>query len=258
MIEVCPELVTPLLVSLFDPQAPAVLRCFGVLAGVENGKIFTDNPLRPKWSIVWEATDGTLYLGGAVNKPIIRQAISMLRLSRVVRIGLRIGDPLTSMMPPSPDDVSTVLEFLNRPLDTSDLSALVRHLPPKYKLRRMNRNLLEDSLWFDVHSHGSVDTFLTQHLAVCLMHRGTILCEASTSPSISGVRELGVITREDQRGRGFATSTCAYLIQLCAQVGDCTYWNCDATNFASASVARKLGYRTERSYQLLTWSKAST
>jgi RimJ/RimL family protein N-acetyltransferase len=34
-----------------------------------------------------------------------------------------------------------------------------------------------------------------------------------------------------------------------------TYWNCAKGNVASATLARKLGYHTEKEYRLLAWSK---
>ena len=257
MIEVCPKQVTLQLTSLFDPHAPASLRCFGVLAGAEAGKIITDDPIDPAWAMVWEATDGTLYLGGALDAPTIQHVVNTLRSDGDILIGFWDGDPLAGLLPPSPDYVGTVLEFLDRPDDTTDLDAVVRHLPPDHTLRRMDSALLERSLWYDIRRHGSAEAFLAKSLAVCLMHGDTIVCEASTSPSIAGVRELGVITDEQHRGRGYATVTCAYLIQVCAQAGDRTYWNCAGTNVASASVARKLGYQTEREYRLLAWFKST-
>jgi len=59
MIHITPSQVTPQLTALFDPHAPARLRCFSVLAGQDAGKIMTDDPGRPSRGIVWEAGDGT-------------------------------------------------------------------------------------------------------------------------------------------------------------------------------------------------------
>jgi RimJ/RimL family protein N-acetyltransferase len=36
-------------------------------------------------------------------------------------------------------------------------------------------------------------------------------------------------------------------------MGQQTWWNCAKQNVASAALARKLGYRTEREYRVLAW-----
>ena len=251
MREVHPTQVSPRLAALFDPNAPASLRCFAVLAGLVTGRTFTDDPIHPTWGVVWEMTDGTLYPGGAITAPRLQQAVSVLRPSGDVLIGYWPDDPLADLLPPAPEYDGTVLEFLDRPDDLTDLDAIVQRLPSGHTLRHMDPALLKR----DVRSHGRADAFLANHVAVCLMRGETIMCEASTGPAINGVRELGVLTHAANRGRGFATMTCAYLIQECAAAGTRTYWNCASTNAASAAVARKLGYQIEREYQLVAWFK---
>jgi RimJ/RimL family protein N-acetyltransferase len=53
--------------------------------------------------------------------------------------------------------------------------------------------------------------------------------------------------------KGYATITCAHLIQEMEQQGYLTYWNCAKDNQASIALARKLGYQTEKVYRLLAW-----
>ena len=59
--------VRPELYRLFDPSAPQAQRCFAVLAGRAVGKILCDDAASPSWGAVWEAGDGTFYLGGAIT-----------------------------------------------------------------------------------------------------------------------------------------------------------------------------------------------
>jgi RimJ/RimL family protein N-acetyltransferase len=44
-------------------------------------------------------------------------------------------------------------------------------------------------------------------------------------------------------------------IRACEGLGYRTYWICARQNRASAAVARKLGFRTEREYRLWAWFK---
>jgi hypothetical protein len=166
---------------------------------------------------------------------------------------------MANLLPPDPEYVGTTLEFLDRPCDRSDLKVTLRRLPKGHELCRADRGLLERCLWYDdtVRRHGSVEAFLAKGLAVCLVHGDEILCEAYAGPRVMGVRELGAITHKSYRRRGLATITCAYLIEVCERSGDRTYWNCATTNVASAAVARKLGYQTEREYQLRAWFRST-
>lgn len=253
MHEISPQDVTAELMALFDARAPASLRCCAVLDGTSRGRIFVDNRDRPRWGAVQEAAFGTVYFGGAPDAPTIHRLIATLRRDGDVLVGFWDGDPLEQLLPPSPDYVGRVLEFLDR--DAAPLQALVDRLPEGYAVRPVDRALFERCLWYadTVRAHGSAEAYLAKARAVCLMHGDEIVCEASTGPLIRGVRELGVITHERHRGREFATGTSAYLVAACEQAGERTYWNCAVTNVASAAVARKLGYRTEREYTLHAW-----
>ncbi|MFL5804101.1 MAG: GNAT family N-acetyltransferase [Roseiflexaceae bacterium] len=60
---------------------------------------------------------------------------------------------------------------------------------------------------------------------------------------------------EAYRGHGYATITCARLIQACEEQGYETWWDCAKQNVASTALARKLGYQNEREYRVLAWRK---
>jgi RimJ/RimL family protein N-acetyltransferase len=89
-----------------------------------------------------------------------------------------------------------------------------------------------------------------------LLHDGQNVCEAITGPAIAGIREMGVNTLKEYRRRGYATLTCAALIQECDRLGYQTFWNFNGENIASLALARRLGYRRERKYRLFYWEQA--
>lgn len=250
--------MTSQLTALFDPNGPCGFRCFAVLDGLQPGRILTDDPVHPTWGIVWEAGDGTLYPGGALDGSILRDAVTTLRQEGDVLVGFWEGDPLRELLPPDPQYTGTVLEFLDRPGHASGLDAWLAPLPVGYELRPITRELLEECIWYEgtVRRHGGADRFLETGLGMCLLHNGLVVSEAYASPRVLGTRELGAITREGYRGRGLATITCAQLIAACERLGDATYWNCASTNLASAAVARKMGYQIEREYQLVAWFRS--
>ena len=84
-----------------------------------------------------------------------------------------------------------------------------------------------------------------------------ILSEAFAGPSVRGVVEIGVIVRKEHLRRGSGTIACVHLIRACEDLGYQTYWNCAKQNLASAGLARKLGYRTEREYKLVAWFRSN-
>jgi RimJ/RimL family protein N-acetyltransferase len=258
MIQIAPTEVTPALRALFDLDMPTMPRAFSVLDGHITGQILTDNPDRPTWAAVREATFGTLYLGGAFDASLLRRLVDHLRQVGEVIVGRWPGDALLALLPPQPDYDGWTLYFTDRPHNIG-LDAYLRQMPPDCELRRMDRALFERLLDRDAYlmSFGGVEPVLAKALGFFLMYGDEILCEAATGPVALGKIEVGVTTREAHRGRGYATIACARLIQTCEEQGYDTWWDCAKQNVASAALARKLGYRTEREYRVLAWSKQS-
>jgi hypothetical protein len=102
---------TPALRALLDPDMPTMLRAFGVLDGHISGQIITDDRVRPAWVAVREATFGTLYLGGAFDRPLVQQLIDGLRATGDVAIGRWPDDALLQLLPPQPDYDGRTLYF---------------------------------------------------------------------------------------------------------------------------------------------------
>jgi RimJ/RimL family protein N-acetyltransferase len=178
-----------------------------------------------------------------------------LRRKGEVLVGFWDGDQIVNLLPPSPEWVGSSLEFCDRSGDPSDLEAHLQGLPANHTLRELDGALLKRCLWYEdtVRRHGSAEAFLERGMGVCLMHGDEILSEAYAGKAIAGIRELGAITAEPHRNRGYATMTCAYLVLACERAGYDTYWNCATTNLPSVAVARKMGYRTEREFRWWGW-----
>ena len=87
------------------------------------------------------------------------------------------------------------------------------------------------------------------------MRGDDILSDAGVGQPALGLYEPGVFTQPAQRGKGYGTMVVARLIQEIEAIGGRTYWNCAKQNLASAAIARKLGYRIEKEYRCMVWSK---
>jgi hypothetical protein len=258
MIEIHPAQITPQLRALFDPRMPAGFRCFAVIAGDVAGRIFTDDPIRPTWGLVQEAAFGTLYPGGALESFTWQRLIAKLREDGDVLVGLWPDDRRIQLLPPAPDYDGFTLDFTNRPAGTG-LEEYLRELPDGCIIRTLDRELFERSTGRDFYCtmYGSAERVLETVQARFLMRADEICCESYAYFAALGIIEIATSTSEPYYGRGYATMTCAHLIQACEAQGYQTYWNCAKQNLASAAVARKLGFRTENEYRLLAWLKSN-
>ena len=258
MLEVHAEQVTPRLVALFDPGMPAALRCFAVLAGTAAGRTLADDALAPTWAAVRDAGSSTLYLGGGMEPERGRRVVAALRISGDVLVGLWPDDARLALLPPDSDYDGWTLGFAEHDAGNR-LDTLSNGVPPGCELRRLDHDLLARCADRDYYAaiFGGPARALRHGFGRCLLRDGEIVCEAFAGQAALGLVELSVTTREADRGRGYATRTCAQLIRDCQAVGLRPYWNCAKQNRASAALARKLGFRAGKEYRLLAWFKAA-
>jgi GNAT superfamily N-acetyltransferase len=256
MFELRPSEVTPQLRALFDPRMPAGFRCFAVLEGTAAGRIMADDPHQPTWGAVQERAFGTVYPGGDIDPPTWRRLIADLRADSDVLVGLWPGDPRLQQLPADPEYDGYTLDFTGRPTGAG-LDRLVREIPAGCELRALDRQLFERSADRDFYSalYGSADQALERMRGRFVTTGDQICSEAYAYFAALGTIEIAISTHEPYRGRGYATLACAALIQDCERQGYQTYWNCARQNLASAALARKLGFRSEREYRLLAWFK---
>jgi RimJ/RimL family protein N-acetyltransferase len=254
MIQVLPSEVTPQIRGLFDPDAPASLRCLAVLDGQSVGDVWVDALPSPRFGIVREAAFSSLYFGGTPDAASINDVVSDLKHRGDVLIGLWPDDSLWERLPGNPDYVGSVLEFSHRFADES-VPPLPKPFPEGCQLRRLDGDLFRGSMMADyfIRVYGSAKKALQEGIGLCLLRGQEIMSEGSAGPSANGLIEIGVETKKAHQHHGYATWVCSCLIRECEELGLGTYWNCDAQNPASIALARKLGYRSEKHYKLVAW-----
>jgi RimJ/RimL family protein N-acetyltransferase len=160
----------------------------------------------------------------------------------------------TSLLPPGIENAKANqrFEFYQYDSNSEVLDKLRRQLPEDCAIQLIDRQLLERCEWRSEMEFyaGSMSNFLEHGIGLCMMRDGEILVEACASSLGKSRAEIGAITRENYRGRGYAGIACAYLIQICENKGYQAYWSCDADHQASIRVAQKLGFRQTRAYQV--------
>jgi GNAT superfamily N-acetyltransferase len=250
-ITLTPDQVTAEHSRLLANDVPVELRRTAVLTGQLPGKILTNDPHSPTWVAIWEAGDGTVYWGGALAEGSVQAVVSMLQPQGEVLIPFWTkDDPIVLHLPANPDFEGAAIDFLERDRAVR-LDQIMAQLPDGLAVRPADLSLFERSFWYEDNMRlaGSPEAYLATTRAFYLMQGEEMLCEASTGPLIDGVREMGIITHEAHRGLGYATLTCAKLVQACESAGERPFWNCSTRNLASAAVARKLGFVNEKVFE---------
>lgn len=254
MVSLNADQITTEIIRLFDPDKPTMPRAFNVLEGLNRGQILADDPVHPTWAVVRDVIYGTLYFGGQVNDSLVAVLVERFRHVGEVGIGCWLNDPLIEMIPPDHEYDGRTLYFTERSPSTG---LQVPELPPGYRLVSRDRDLFARSFDYEatLNAFGNVESVLQHTLGYVVLHNDHLVCEAATGAPTQSRIEVGVTTAEPYRGQGFATITCAKLIETCEARGYSTWWDCAKQNIPSTKLARKLGYRNEREYRYVWWSK---
>ena len=240
--------VSPSLRALFDVGQPLANRCFAVLDGSICGQIWTDDLVQPTWGAVKEAND-TLFLGGRPDAGLMQELVEELRQGWGVALALWPDHPYNQLLPPAPDFDGWELEFTDRPLGTNPTPNI--SLSEGCELRPIDATWFERCRYRDIYAayFGSSARTLERGFGFCLVKGEELLSEAFAADGALGMIEIGTITGEPYRRRGYATVCCAELIRECEARGYRTYWNCAKDNLGSARLARKMGYQTEKEFR---------
>jgi hypothetical protein len=240
--------------ALCPTAGPTQRRCFAVLDGTAQGRILTDDPNSPGWVAVHEhSDDGMLFLAGGLSGDLVVEVIRVLRREHAVTIGVPPGDPRRGLLP-APDAVGEKRDFEDRDpaVELADFVAP----PAGLRLARIDRELLPGCAWAPW-TCADLETAIAHGLGYCLLDGALVVAEAFAGPPVGGVLEMAVITHAGYRRRGLAAVVCAQTIRECERCGAETWWSAAGDNLASAGLARKLGYRTERRYEVWTWFQSA-
>jgi len=226
------------------PNNPAL---WAVFLGHHTGLAIVDDLQHPQQCLL--RTEALLtYASRGISRDFLVKGLEHLRQRGSIWLVRSPGDPLA----PAGFKVQPRLEFYNYDRTSSELKVIREKLPDQYVLRKIDMGLLQRCAWRDEMAFycGSLENFLRYGFGICLMDEEKIVVEAYASALGSPYAEIGAITHEPYRNRGYASITVAYLLEALEIRGYHGYWSCDVDNLASAKIARKLGFRTERVYEI--------
>ena len=240
----------PGLPSLFDPHIPNNPALWAVFEGQHAGRAVVDDLQHPSQCMV--RTDAVLtYASHRMSQSFLAETIDYFRHIGHIWLIRSPGDA------PPPVGYRTLprFEFYDYDPHSPVLDDFRNRLPMDFDLRPIDANLLKRCEWRDDMAFycRSLENFLHNGMGICLMHGDEIIVETYASALGAPYAEIGAITHQPHRGKGYASITVAYLIEALEQRGFHAYWSCDADNPASARVARKLGFRIERTYEILEY-----
>ncbi len=128
------------------------------------------------------------------------------------------------------------------------------------ELRDVDGASFDRCLWRDMLLAfcGSAEGFLRHGFGISLCRGDEVLAEGYAPLLGRSTMEIGVMTVEAQRGKGYATRVAAHVIDRCLERGFSVAWSCETDNPASAAIARRLGFQNEKSYPVLVYRSTRT
>ena len=254
-----PGAIDPRIERLIPGDAPARPRALAVIDGVLAGMVWADDAADPTWTVVVEKADGTVYTGGEISAPVLDQIMAGTETAAGDLIFGLTGpdDPVRGILPPDPYYRGVAIDFTNRAAPAGEAALL--SVPPDADVVRIGPELLPQTEWYDdtLVAYGSAERFEALAVGFGILADGRLVSEAIAGPRVRGMLEMGVATREPYRRRGYATLVSRHVARACEAEGEAVWWNANATNAPSLAIARRLGFRVERRYDLIAYRTGS-
>lgn len=191
---------------------------------------------------------------GALTPTAVGEAlIGVTTASRELIFGF-VGprDPLRDLLPVEPFWTGEAVDFTDRHPPSDEATALDAPLPDGVRVVPLDASLLPLTEWYEdtLHAFGSAERWNELSLGFAVMIGDEMAAEALAGPRTRGLLEMGVVTRDAHRRRGYGTLVSRLTARACESRGDAVWWNANAGNAPSVAIARRLGFRRERRYAL--------
>ncbi|HSI99693.1 MAG TPA: GNAT family N-acetyltransferase [Patescibacteria group bacterium] len=230
-------------------DSPTRPRAVAVLDGVLAGRVWTDDAARPSSLLVIETSDGTVYGADNLTREAVADALSGVETkSGDLIFGFRgPDDPMRALVPAEPYWRGEAIDFTDRQPGGA------HHRPDGVEIVPIDASLLLRTEWAEdtLHAFGSVERWEELGVGRAAVIGDELVAECLAGPRVRGVLEMGVITREAYRGRGYGTLVSRLVAEACEDRGDRVWWNANAGNEPSIRIARRIGFQHERQYELV-------
>jgi L-amino acid N-acyltransferase YncA len=254
------------------------LLIFAVIDGICPGKVYVDDREAPRTALVWDHSEGELYLAGGAPGDIGGGERDHL-LSRALNdcIRHRIRSHAEAHLPDLSEytllcdsaiwgsQLDDILDGLN-PMEQQRKLYILEELqvdwrsnaPDGFVMKRIDASLFArndlkgmDTMkeWLLGDWRTAAD-FAERETGFCLIRRDELVSWCASEhtcepiPGAGSMCHVSIYTREGHRRQGFATLVAAATVEAClargiGQIG----WHCWDANVASAATAEKVGFR---------------
>lgn len=240
---------------LLATDVPTRLRALAVLDGVLAGRVWVDDRADPGGVLIVEEADGTVYAGGALGSEAVRRALADVKpASGELIFGFAgSGDPLRELVPVEPFWSGEAIDFTDRLPPADEPSILDGPLPDGARVVPIGPSLLPLTEWYEdtLRALGSAERWAELSVGYAVMMGDQMVAESLAGPRCRDMLEMGVVTRRAHRGRGFGTLVSRFVARACEERSERVWWNANADNEPSLRIARRLGFRRERRYDLV-------
>ena len=100
---------------------------------------------------------------------------------------------------------------------------------------------------------GSAEAFVEKGIGYVILHKGEIECICYSGHTGGGYANIGIITNEGHRNKGFALITCSAFIEECLERGITPVWDAGKFNEPSNKLAHKLNFQFIHDTELIFW-----
>lgn len=220
-----------------------------ILNGLQKGRVFADDPNRPRAVLFWHYA-GYGFAAGAPDGSFIEQVLAMIRQEHPCfvqdtalkkRFILQQDDPSEQHVL---ENASGLLRSERLCFAFEGRRMATRALPSGYQLQTADASVLA-RLTGSVtpsFSWSSNEEFLRGGVACCVMHGHEPAAWAFSAAIGGGRMDIGVETAPAHRGRGLARAAAAALADAALRMELAPVWGCDASNLASARTAESAGF----------------
>lgn len=257
------------ILPLLPKEGMNTLFAQSVLRGMVKGEVFTDHQEQPSYFYIRHPYFMTLLVGDPdradadlrayllnerntrkdvewmqVYPPVWNAALGELLVSKMMSKG--VDEQYRKPLPP--EEAAKVLVYCR-----SDFHFCREHFE-EFKSRRKSegeRILMTDEATYYRLDSGVVPQFFWESYEDFITHgmgftaytsEGSPASTAFAAYVIDNKFEIGIETREEFRGQGYAESVCAHLIEYCLERDYEPIWGCYTGNAGSRSLALKLGF----------------
>jgi len=241
---------------LFRETVPDGPRLFSALNSYHPAIALADSADNPNWCVLRSGWFGRTFIGGEIKPDVLGLAVQ--QLCETGQVLLDLGDHRATSFPVGATEIEPRIEFYDRSPDDVSVDRLIASVPAKLDVHPVTHETFNHCASREqLHSvFGTASGYLERSIGFLLLDGKRILSEAHAFFWGDTVVEIGVFTEDGHRGLGYASIVSAHLVRACGNRGYTTYWGCHVNNLASASVARKLGYRIENEYSLAYYPAA--